>query len=460
MKVRLPNGWEPRPYQRKVWAYLERGGREAVCVWHRRSGKDDVALHRTACAAFERIGNYWHMLPEYEHARKALWLAINPHTGTRRIDEAFPPALRKRVDDRSMMIELINGSIWQVIGSDNYNSLIGSPPVGVVFSEWSVADPRAQGYLRPILLENNGWSLYIYTSRGYNHGWSTYEGALKRTDSFAQRLTAAETGVFSAEQLASELQAYIDQYGEDAGDALFRQEYYCDFSAANFGAILGRALETADREGRVFTEDAAYDPTGPGVFVSSDIGYRDAAAFWFWQPRLDGLALVAYREGTGMDAEEWIPELDAVGIPIDKLWLPHDARTKTFQSKRSAVETFLGSGIAKTIGIVSSTTDLDKINAARRIIPHCRFAPGTEEGIAALRQWCFEFDEERRMFGKKPKEDWTNHCADAFAYGAQKAPMPAKMHRPAPVNPPIQLRKPVGPRLDDFVLAMPRAVRL
>jgi hypothetical protein len=36
------------------------------------------------------VGTYWHMLPEASQARKAIWDAVNPHTGKRRIDEAFP----------------------------------------------------------------------------------------------------------------------------------------------------------------------------------------------------------------------------------------------------------------------------------------------------------------------------------------------------------------------------------
>ncbi len=204
-KIRLPNNWDPRAYQRPLWDYLEAGGRHAVAVWHRRSGKDDVALHRTCIAAHERVGNYWHMLPEYSHARKAIWDAINPNSGLRRVDEAFPLAIRRSTNNQEMKIELKSGSIWQLVGSDNFNALIGSPPIGIVYSEWAVANPKSHGYLRPILAENNGWSLFIYTSRGYNHGFTTYEAARKDHKSFAQRLTVDDTSVFNRETLESEL---------------------------------------------------------------------------------------------------------------------------------------------------------------------------------------------------------------------------------------------------------------
>ena len=155
--IRLPNGWRPRDYQRPLWSYLRGGGLRADMAWHRRSGKDDVSLHWAAIASAKRVGNFWHMLPEANQARKAIWEAVNPHTGKKRIDEAFPKALRASTRDTDMRIEFKNGSTWQVVGSDNYDSLVGTTPIGVVFSEWSLAKPDAWTYLRPILAENGGW---------------------------------------------------------------------------------------------------------------------------------------------------------------------------------------------------------------------------------------------------------------------------------------------------------------
>ena len=169
MDIILPNRWRPRDYQRRLWDYLETGGKRAVAVWHRRAGKDEVCLHWAACAAMQRVGNYWHMLPEASQARKAIWDAINPHTGRRRIDEAFPPSIRVGQRDDDMRIKLASGSVWQVVGSDNFNSLVGSPPTGLVFSEYSLTNPAAWDYLRPILAENGGWCVFMMTPRGRNH---------------------------------------------------------------------------------------------------------------------------------------------------------------------------------------------------------------------------------------------------------------------------------------------------
>ena len=63
--------------------------------------------------------------------------------------------LRATTREQEMLIKFKSGSTWQVVGSDNFNSLVGSPPAGVVFSEWALAKPAARAYLKPILAENN-----------------------------------------------------------------------------------------------------------------------------------------------------------------------------------------------------------------------------------------------------------------------------------------------------------------
>src|ERR1700722_8538939 len=152
-KIRIPNNWAPRNYQMNVWRYLERGGKRAICVWHRRAGKDDVCLHWAAASMIDKPATYWHMLPAFSQGRKAIWTEVNPHTGKRRIDEAFPYELRVNTNESEMFIRLKNGSTWQVVGSDRYDAAGGSSPAGITFSEWALSDPSAWAYLAPIVIE-------------------------------------------------------------------------------------------------------------------------------------------------------------------------------------------------------------------------------------------------------------------------------------------------------------------
>lgn len=413
MKIQLPhNGWRPRPYQRKLWSYLENGGRHAECIWHRRAGKDEVLLHWGCIAAHQRPATYWHLLPQASQARKAIWEAINPHTGKRRIDEAFPPALRETTRENEMLIKLKCGSTWQVVGSDNYNSLVGSPPAGVTVSEWALANPAARAYLRPILAENGGWQAYITTPRGKNHAFDTFTAADKDPKAFAQKLSVYDTGALSPEDIESERRAYQADYGMDAGDALFRQEYLCDWDAAILGAYYGHEMRAALDEGRVGTVE--YDPSLK-VHTAWDLGWSDDLAIWFFQVHRGEIRLIRYYGTNHETPEETAAFLHSLGYDYGDHWMPHDARPKTYASGgRSVVEQFFAMGIRGRI--VPSLSIQDGIQAVRSALPRCWFDEELcAEGLAALREYHRAYDEQRKIFSQKPVDrHWSKHGADAF----------------------------------------------
>jgi phage terminase large subunit len=363
------------------------------------------------------------MLPQANQARKALWEAVNPHTGKKRIDEAFPVGLRKSSHDNEMLLRFKVGSTWQVVGSDNFNSLVGSPPIGLVFSEWPLCDPAAWAYLMPIIEENGGWVIFNGTPRGRNHAYRSVRTAQKNPTMFGEVLPANKTGIFTQAQLDKIRQELIDVYGEEYGQSVFEQEYLVSFDAANLGAILGRGLAKAERDGRV-SDRFDYDQAGAPIEISSDIGRRDASSWWFWQPCVGGYRVVDFDKDSGLDADEWCDRLATRmvnnGYKLGKVWLPHDAKAKTFAAKHSAVEIFLGKFGHAKVGIVPDATKADRINAARRMIARCSFHEGkTEKGRDGLAAWSYVYDEERKEFSKEPDHNWASHDGDGFSYGAQ-----------------------------------------
>ena len=408
--VNLPNNWRPRPYQMPAWKYLENGGRHAELIWHRRSGKDEICLHHTACKAFERPATYWHMLPQASQARKAIWAAINPHSGKRRIDEAFPHEVRAKTLENEMFIQFKNGATWQVIGSDNYNSLVGSPPAGVVYSEWALANPSARAYLRPIMNENNGWQVFITTPRGKNHAFKTYEAAKKNPDAFAQLLKWQDTGAMSVGQAAAERAAYVADFGEDQGGALFEQEFECSFEAAVLGAYYASQLRRLELAGRYVS--GLYDPSLP-VHTAWDIGRTDDTSIWFFQVFRGEIRLVDFFSSAGYDVPMVAEMLEGKPYRYGDHWLPHDARAKTFASSRSVVEQLFAFGFKAKIAPHLSVQD--GIQAVRMTLEACWFDQDTvADGISALVAYHREWDDDRKAFMPNPEHDWSSHPADAF----------------------------------------------
>lgn len=189
------------------------------------------------------------------------------------------------------------------------------------------------------------------------------------------------------------------------------------------GAILGRWVSAAEKEGRIH-DDVSFDRHGNGIEISSDLGWRDTATWWFWQRRVGGFAILDYMAESGMEAQDWIIMLEqrlaSHGWPLAKIWLPHDARTRTFASKHSAIEQFAGKYGAGRVGVVSKTAIADRINAARTIIKRCEFhATNCETGLDGLRAWEFEYNHELQVFTKEPLHNWASHPADGFSYGCQ-----------------------------------------
>lgn len=414
-EISIPHNWQPRPYQLSVWSYLEGGGKRAVEVWHRRAGKDEVCLHWAAVAAHERVGTYWHMLPQASQARKAIWTAINPRTGLKRIDEAFPHELRARTRDQEMFIEFKSGSTWQVLGSDNYNSLVGSPPVGVVFSEYALADPNAWAYLRPILADNGGWALFISTPRGRNHLASLYEMARQDPAWHAEVLTVETTGAIAPEIIAQERREIAAERGEEEAEQIISQEYGCSFAAAMPGAYYGKTLEKAQAEGRV----CRFLPE-PGIRVDTawDLGINDAMSVWFVQEVGREFRVVDYEEGHGMGVEDWARVLDKRGYLYGRHWMPHDAARRELGTGRDVKSSFERVGV-KPIEIVQRARDgaevIQGIHAGRALMAKAYFeTEKTRRGREALAQYRSEYDETKRVFSNRPVHDWTSHAADAW----------------------------------------------
>ena len=162
--------WPLRPYQQKVEDKFNDGIQRHLLIWHRRAGKDVFCLSKARQEAAKRIGAYVHFFPKHIQARRAMWQGVDPKKGARFIDVAFGDIEADR-NNTEMFIEMMNGSTWQLLGSDNYDRVVGANIVGAVFSEWALCDPRAWDYIRPMILENNGWAIFITTYRGRNHAW-------------------------------------------------------------------------------------------------------------------------------------------------------------------------------------------------------------------------------------------------------------------------------------------------
>src|SRR5262249_31440665 len=159
--------------------------------------------------------------------RKAIW------EGRGKDDVAyldhFPKSLVTGTHDSLMQVRYKNGSLFQIVGAEDPDTLVGTNPRGIGFSEYSREHPTAWDLMRPILAENEGWAIFNYTPRGKNHGFKLYEMARQNPKWWVSKLTIDDTRVLTPEDIEEERRAGMT---ED----LVQQEFYCSFISAIQGS--------------------------------------------------------------------------------------------------------------------------------------------------------------------------------------------------------------------------------
>ncbi|RWB05483.1 MAG: hypothetical protein EOQ39_22330 [Mesorhizobium sp.] len=420
--IQLPNaGWRPRWYQKKAWDTWEQGCKRQLLFWHRRAGKDEINLNMHAVSAHERPGTYWHMLPEAAQARKAIWNAINPHSGKRRLFEAFPEPLIENMNDNEMFVRFKVGSTFQVVGSDNFNSLVGSPPVGITFSEWALAKPAAWAYLSPILAENGGWASFITTPRGNNHA----KGMLDATKGnafdplsnprgwFTEVLGVDATQAILEEDIEEQRVIYTGLFGKEIADLLIDQEFYCSFAGALVGSYWGAEVAKAERDGRIGRQ-IAVNPAYP-VHTVWDLGKAANNPIWCFQV-IDGTPIIVdFYLPDSEDLADWCKWLDDQGYKGND-YVPHDILHPQWGTARTRLQTLKDHGRKpKMVGLASFA---DGVNAGRQTIKLARFADNERvaDGIEGLKAFRREWDDDKKAFRDVPVKNWAEHYASAFRY--------------------------------------------
>jgi phage terminase large subunit len=409
-EIIIPHNYTPRLYQLGLWsAMIDDKKKRAIYVWHRRAGKDLLALNRILYSAmFEAVGTYWHIFPSYAQGAKSVWQETNSE-GRKYIDY-IPQELIAKKNEKELKITLKNGSIYQIVGSDNPDSLRGAGIKGAVFSEYAEQDPRAWGTIQPMLLENNGWAMFNFTPKGQNHAYELYKMAQKMPDVWHSEIkTAEETGVFTQEQL-EQVKAEILSEGKTLD--FFNQEFLCSFNNPIEGAYYSKIIDDLDKQGRI--GNYPWERQLP-VFTFWDLGVGDATTIWFAQFVGNEIRIIDYIEDNNRGLDSYIKEVKDKTYIYEQHYAPHDIQIREFTNGKSRLETAYELGLRFMIAPKLSIDD--GINAVRSILPKCFFNEATtRRGLLTLKNYKKEFDNKNNTFKLQPKHDWASHGADAFRY--------------------------------------------
>lgn len=407
--IKIPN-FEPRPYQIPFLKAMDEGCKRALLVWHRRAGKEVACFNWLVKQAFwHRIGTYVYFFPTTSLGRRILWDGANKQG--KRFMDYIPKQIIKSKNSVEMKITLTNGSVIQIIGTDNILN-VGINPVGCVFSEYSLQNPACWTYVRPILRENGGWAIFNMTPRGKNHGYEMYLMAKNNPAWFCQRLSITDTNVLT--------EADIDEErAEGMSEDLIQQEYYCSFEQGIEGAFYAKLLSIADTEGRI--TDVPYDPHLP-VDTFWDLGVSDPSVILFTQNTGMSIRVIDMYHCQGEGLQHYARLLQEKAEKLKYVygthWAPHDIQVRE-----------LGSGarsrlmIAKDLGInfriVPNIPILDGIEHVRGIFNKLWIDKRKcKHLLACLEAYHKEYNERMQCYKDKPAHDWSSHGADCARYMA------------------------------------------
>jgi hypothetical protein len=390
-------------------------GLNVVSICHRRSGKDVCCLQLWVLRALTRVGTHVYLFPQLNQARSVIWNGMD-YSGKPFID-AIPNALIEYKNDARMEIRLSNGSRLVLGGSNNYNSLMGSNPVTIIYSEYALHHPLARQYLNPILIQNDGLEVINSTPRGKNHLFDVYDVVRDNPRYHIEHLSVKETFKHDGTPIITE-QHIAEARKMGMSDEMIDQEFMCSFDVGNLGSYFTRELADMDRESRI-----GIVPVNPNLPLHTcwDLGGTDATAGWIFQ--IDGLYinLVYLLHDSGFGLKYYLEKAEELRKAHRCKWgyhfMPHDVDQKHqgWESTKSRLQ------IAREHGWhfkVTPKIDFeDGIESMRFVFPRIRIDKNNcALGLRAMREYQREYDELKARFKPQPLENWCVHIMDALRY--------------------------------------------
>jgi phage terminase large subunit len=395
-------------------------------VVHRRGGKTVSAVNEAVTRAIyskKQDARYAYIAPFRNQAKDLAWTYLRRYT----------EGITSKVSESELSVTLAhNDARVRIYGADNPDSFRGIYLDGVVIDEYGDMSPIIWGtILLPTLMDRKGWAVFIGTFKGRNHFWKTYERSCGRLmqpgedpeyfkkNWYSYILPASKSTIYTKEE--------FDAVHAETEEEEWQQEYECNPDAAVKGTYYAKLISILQQRGQIYDDAAEYNPDLP-VGIFSDIGRTDSSALWFYQRRPGGYALIDYEEFNGQTVDYYAKVAADKPYSYDCIWVPHDAKAKTLQTKRSTIEQLIDydeHGYFRRWDASSPLLRLSPrlavqhgIDAVRSILPDCFFSSKTEAGVEALRAYRRRWDDITKSYADDPNHDWASHGADGFRYFA------------------------------------------
>ena len=362
------------------------------------SGKDLVCFNLLLRAAIQKVGIYYAIYPTYSQAKKIVWDGMT-NSGFQFLS-FIPKELIKSINASEMKIVLRNNSLIQLVGSTDYDKLMGTNVCGCMISEYGLTDGQAYGYIRPMLNANDGFCMILSTPRGHNCLWELYSVAINSPDWFVSKLTLDDTKHIDPMLIEHEIAS-----GEVSRD-LALQEYWTSFSCGQAGSFYGSIIDRMRLNGQI-----ASVPYESHLMTSTswDIGL-DTCAVIFFQVTATGLIrIIDFYENQNLSLDHYIGVLKSKHYLYNKHVAPHDMANREFSSGVSRLE--LAKRLDVKFTLAPNISIQDGIEATRAMLSKTYIDDvKCASLIKHLENYRQEYDEKRKTYTGKPLHDIHSHA--------------------------------------------------
>ena len=311
----------------------------------------------------------------------------------------IPKEVIQSTNSQEMKIRFINDSLLQIVGSDNYDSLMGTNCQMAIFSEYALQDPRAYQYIRPILTANNGTAIFLSTPRGKNHLWELYQIALNLPDWFVYKLTVEDTNHIPLSLIEKEKQEGV--MSED----LIQQEYFTSFTMGVEGSYYAKYLDRMRVKGQI--SQVPWE-CGFKVHTAWDLGVRDSTTIIFFQVIGQTVRLIDCYSNAKEGLEHYVNVIQSKEYSYGKHIAPHDIAVQEFGSGMTRIEKAKQLGIKFTIA--ENVSIMDGIESVRSAlskiwIDEVKCGPL----LKALENYRQEYDSKKKVYKSQPLHNYASH---------------------------------------------------
>lgn len=413
MYIRVPSV-KPYPHQLRMFKAIT-DGKNILCVCHRRAGKDVFCIEAWLLRALQRVGTHVYLLPQINQARSVVWSGMD-YSG-RPFISAIPPSLIEYKNDARMEIRLVNGSRLVLGGSNNYDALMGSNPVTIIYSEFALHHPMARQYLNPILIQNGGVEIIQSTPRGKNHLFDVYDAVRENPRYHVEHLSVKETFNHEGNRIITE-EHIKEARAMGMSEEMVDQEFMVSFDVGNMGAYFTREMADMEREGRI--TNIVVNPHAP-LHSCWDLGGTDATAGWLFQVDGNYVNLLHVLHDSGHGLKYYLEQAESIRQSLGLRWgnhfMPHDV-SQGHQGWESTESRIM---IARRHGwhfqVTPKVNFEDGIESLRYVFQRLRINKLTcNIGIRALREYQREYDDQRCHYKSRPLDNWSTHIVDALRY--------------------------------------------